>query len=213
MRLYYLRARYYDPKLGRFINEDTYEGQINNPLTLNLYTYCINNPLIYVDPTGHENRFAVSEGGGGGVDPVSLGYLLWEGVKGVGKWVLRGVGIGVAAIPVYETVTNISSSKEEAISVPTPCPAPTRSDTQGSGKTISNDDYDDYYGTGSKERVGKQKGSAPRNNQKQNEQTDKISKDLRLTKEQSRQLHDYISGQGYSYKEILDIAKDLFGKK
>ncbi|WP_438498560.1 RHS repeat domain-containing protein, partial [Paenibacillus sp. IHBB 3054] len=51
--LYYLRARYYDPSIGRFINEDTYEGQIDNPLSLNLYTYVSNNPLIYTDPTGH----------------------------------------------------------------------------------------------------------------------------------------------------------------
>lgn len=52
--LYYLRARYYDPSMGRFINEDTYEGQINNPLSLNLYTYVGNNPLIYTDPSGHK---------------------------------------------------------------------------------------------------------------------------------------------------------------
>ncbi|WP_228745458.1 RHS repeat-associated core domain-containing protein, partial [Paenibacillus sp. S150] len=51
--LYYLRARYYDPGMGRFLNEDTYEGQIDNPLSLNLYTYVSNNPLIYSDPTGH----------------------------------------------------------------------------------------------------------------------------------------------------------------
>jgi len=51
--LYYLRARYYDQSMGRFINEDTYEGQIDNPLSLNLYTYVHNNPLIYTDPTGH----------------------------------------------------------------------------------------------------------------------------------------------------------------
>ncbi|WP_027092750.1 RHS repeat domain-containing protein [Cohnella thermotolerans] len=50
--LYYLRARYYDPSIGRFINEDTYEGQIDNPLSLNLYTYVENNPLIYSDPSG-----------------------------------------------------------------------------------------------------------------------------------------------------------------
>jgi RHS repeat-associated protein len=51
--LYYLRARYYDPSIGRFLNEDTVEGQINNPLSLNIYTYCYNNPLIYSDPSGH----------------------------------------------------------------------------------------------------------------------------------------------------------------
>lgn len=52
--LYYLRARYYDPSVGRFINKDTYQGDIANPLTLNLYTYCANNPIIFIDPTGHE---------------------------------------------------------------------------------------------------------------------------------------------------------------
>ncbi|MEK4063786.1 MULTISPECIES: RHS repeat domain-containing protein [unclassified Paenibacillus] len=51
--LYYLRARYYDPSIGRFLNEDTVEGQIDNPLSQNLYTYVHNNPLINTDPTGH----------------------------------------------------------------------------------------------------------------------------------------------------------------
>ncbi|MEF2248033.1 RHS repeat domain-containing protein [Paenibacillus sp. IITD108] len=52
--LQYLRARWYDPSIGRFMNEDTYEGEINNPLSLNLYTYVHNNPLRYVDPSGHD---------------------------------------------------------------------------------------------------------------------------------------------------------------
>lgn len=50
---YYLRARYYDPKMGRFVSEDTYKGQVDNPLSLNRYTYTRNNPLRFVDPTGH----------------------------------------------------------------------------------------------------------------------------------------------------------------
>ncbi|MFC0335616.1 RHS repeat-associated core domain-containing protein [Paenibacillus sepulcri] len=51
--LYYLRARYYDPSMGRFINE-AYEGQVTNPLSLNLYTYVQNNPLGFVDPSGND---------------------------------------------------------------------------------------------------------------------------------------------------------------
>ena len=50
---YYLRARYYDPAMGRFMNEDTYKGQIENPQSMNLYAYCLNNPVIYIDPSGH----------------------------------------------------------------------------------------------------------------------------------------------------------------
>ena len=50
--LSYARARYFDSGVGRFINEDTYEGDNKNPLSLNLYTYVLNNPLRYVDPSG-----------------------------------------------------------------------------------------------------------------------------------------------------------------
>ena len=57
--LQYLRARWYDPSVGRFINEDTFEGQIDNPLSLNLYTYVQNNPLIYIDPTGHKLNLSI----------------------------------------------------------------------------------------------------------------------------------------------------------
>ena len=50
---YYLRARYYDPQVQRFISRDSYEGDITNPLSFNLYTYCSNNPINYIDPSGH----------------------------------------------------------------------------------------------------------------------------------------------------------------
>ena len=49
----YLRARYYDSSQGRFTAKDTYLGTIPNPLSRNLYTYVENNPLNYVDPSGH----------------------------------------------------------------------------------------------------------------------------------------------------------------
>ena len=51
--LYYLRARQYSPAIGRFTQEDTYRGEYASPLSLNLYTYCYNDPVQYVDPTGH----------------------------------------------------------------------------------------------------------------------------------------------------------------
>ena len=49
----YLRARYYDPDIGRFMSRDSVTGKNEDPLSLNLYTYCANNPIYYSDPTGH----------------------------------------------------------------------------------------------------------------------------------------------------------------
>jgi len=54
---YYLRARFYSPSLGRFTQEDTWRGFTYNPASLNLYTYVENNPVMFVDPTGHWPKF------------------------------------------------------------------------------------------------------------------------------------------------------------
>lgn len=51
--LYYYGARYYDPELGRFITPDTIVQAPYDPQSLNRYSYCRNNPVNYVDPTGH----------------------------------------------------------------------------------------------------------------------------------------------------------------
>lgn len=52
VRQYYLRARYYNPVVGRFTQEDPYRGD-----GLNLYAYCVNNPVTYYDPSGYECEF------------------------------------------------------------------------------------------------------------------------------------------------------------
>ena len=51
--LYYYGARYYDPLLGRFIQPDDEIPNLFNPQSLNRYSYVLNNPLRYTDPTGH----------------------------------------------------------------------------------------------------------------------------------------------------------------
>ena len=55
--LYYLNARMYDPVIARFMQEDTYRGEPNDPLSLNLYTYCQNEPIMYWDPSGHADAY------------------------------------------------------------------------------------------------------------------------------------------------------------
>nr|WP_288828996.1 RHS repeat-associated core domain-containing protein [uncultured Clostridium sp.] len=48
---YYLRARFYNPVVGRFLQEDVYRGD-----GLNLYAYCANNPVMYYDPSGYQQE-------------------------------------------------------------------------------------------------------------------------------------------------------------
>jgi len=55
-RTYYDLARYYSPILGRFTQQDDWSYMdANDPLSLNLYLYCTNNPIMYFDPTGHDS--------------------------------------------------------------------------------------------------------------------------------------------------------------
>ena len=51
--LYYYGARWYDPELRRFIQPDTIVPQPGNPQSLNRYSYCLNNPVRYTDPSGY----------------------------------------------------------------------------------------------------------------------------------------------------------------
>jgi RHS repeat-associated protein len=51
--LIYFGARYYDPDAARFLNQDSYLGEANNPPSLHRFLYAYANPLIYTDPDGH----------------------------------------------------------------------------------------------------------------------------------------------------------------
>ncbi|WP_252863231.1 RHS repeat-associated core domain-containing protein [Paenibacillus riograndensis] len=116
------QARDFDSSIGRFISEDTYEGDINNPQTLNLYTYVHNNPLFYTDPTGHEalpktvqelyNELKVITGGAK------------NGAKKSSKAGLASVVIGVivgglfAATPAGESQQRINQDKAKRVDLP-----------------------------------------------------------------------------------------------
>ena len=52
LSLYYLQSRYYDPTIGRFINADSYVSTGQGFLGNNMFAYCLNNPVNYVDHNG-----------------------------------------------------------------------------------------------------------------------------------------------------------------
>jgi RHS repeat-associated protein len=93
---YYLRARYYRSVTGRFTSEDMLrcvknqlpnKQEVSDPLSLNLYTYCHNNPVRYTDPTGHLPFLIVAGLVGlaagiiaGGISSAIQGKISWEAV-------------------------------------------------------------------------------------------------------------------------------------
>ena len=92
--LYYLKSRYYDPELGRFITID--DISYLDPETingLNLYAYCGNNPVINVDSTGHAPWWSwlisVLQVLGG----IALCFV--PGAQGVGVSLIVGGGLGL----------------------------------------------------------------------------------------------------------------------
>jgi RHS repeat-associated protein len=61
-KLYYLNARYYDPSDGRFITMDTARNGGGIRSALSLYGYCENNPIVKIDPSGHDALMLLDTG-------------------------------------------------------------------------------------------------------------------------------------------------------
>ena len=51
--LYYLQSRYYIPEIGRFLNADAFISTGQGMLSSNMFAYCANNPVKYLDPSGY----------------------------------------------------------------------------------------------------------------------------------------------------------------
>lgn len=108
-KLYYLNARYYDSTIARFISEDSYTGEKNDPLSLNLYSYGKNNPIIYMDPTGHmAYKNTMVNDGGSYSPPVS------QFTKGVADAV---VDVGETIVKTVKTVAKTTPKKAVAVTV------------------------------------------------------------------------------------------------
>lgn len=68
--LTFLRARYYDPSVGRFIARDPLIGPLSLPHSQNPYAYALSNPVNFADPSG---EFAVGVCGAGNIGVLGFG--------------------------------------------------------------------------------------------------------------------------------------------
>jgi RHS repeat-associated protein len=89
--LYDYNARMYDPYLGRFLSADTVVPNPGNPQDYNRYAYVENNPLKYIDPSGH----LYTDPGLGGTRP-------WHGTPGLWRPPWDTEGVGFCPAPPFE---------------------------------------------------------------------------------------------------------------
>ena len=133
--LYYLRSRYYCPVWGRFINADEL---LYGKLLSNVFSYCLNRPVIKIDITG---RSAVAVTGIGGW-LASGGWAAVVGAaKAVGAFVIKAAAAGAAALGLTKIAQSAASSNaDERTDVqPAPGPAPTtKPSTSPAPKTTPN---------------------------------------------------------------------------
>ena len=94
-----MNGRLYDPVLGRFFSPDNYVQMPDNSQNFNRYSYCLNNPLKYTDPSGEFWNLIIGAAIGGIFNWASHGFQL--NAKGLGYFatgaVAGAVGAGLAS--------------------------------------------------------------------------------------------------------------------
>ena len=121
--LYYLNARYYNPEWRRFISTDepSYLDS-ETPNGLNLYCYCMNNPIMYADPSGHwiETVFDLFSLGASVVEVVinPANPWAWAGLVGDAVDLLpfvAGVGEGIRATKMVKYTDDVIDASYDTI--------------------------------------------------------------------------------------------------
>ena len=101
------RTHLFDPKLGRFLTQDSFLGQIDEPPSLHRYLYANANPLFFTDPTGHYSWNEFKSDVKWGKDfIVAFGSDLAQNAPERGVKVLKAIGTNAGNM-VLETGANI----------------------------------------------------------------------------------------------------------
>jgi RHS repeat-associated protein len=94
--------RYYSASLGRFTQQDSFSGMLDQAMSLNCYGYANGNPLRFIDPSGHDGEESQAW-----KDAKAFGRGAWNSVKELGciahdlavqGMPLGGIGVAVGAV-------------------------------------------------------------------------------------------------------------------
>ena len=111
LEMYYLKSRYYDPEICRFINADSYHSTGQGIIGSNMFAYCLNNPVNYYDSDG---SFAIA------IPLIALGKILFDACVSVLAVVVAweiGVTIGEAINSFSQAVAAPRSEASEKVAV------------------------------------------------------------------------------------------------
>jgi len=110
---YYLRARYYDQSNGRFISQDPFRGQDQDPVTLHRYLYASGNPANRVDPSGKDDlaEVIVSTTESIALDGAEAGAT--QGAKATAETVAENESISVESSVENIGDTDVDAATEE----------------------------------------------------------------------------------------------------
>jgi RHS repeat-associated protein len=99
---YYLRARQYDPHISRFTARDPIRGKFEEPLTLHIYLYCLNDPINKIDPSGLW-AYYITGGflGSLGFSYAGQGGIVWDDQ---GNWGIIGIDSYGGGLPAAVSV-------------------------------------------------------------------------------------------------------------
>ena len=115
-QLYWLQSRFYDPNTGRFLNADSQLNLKDGFTGTNLFVYCGNNPIMFIDPTGHMPEWLQGTLNFiGGVAETAIGVGLgitagWTGFGAVAAAFLIADGAARATQGIAQIVNDIAGS-------------------------------------------------------------------------------------------------------